>query len=66
MAQKMFADEPETSGEELDLKKLFARILEKEDWTDKLASGLGRIRSMIHRPHRDTRLSKELRLSFQI
>jgi len=62
MAQSMFTDEPETNGEELDLKKLFARILEKDDWTDKLASGYGKIRGRIHRPQRDTRLSKGLRL----
>ena len=62
MAQNMFTDKPETTGEELDLKKLFARILEKEDWTDKLASGYGKIRSKIRRPQKDTKLSKELRL----
>jgi len=44
MAQNMFTDEPETTREELDLKVLFARILEKEDWTDKLASGLSKVR----------------------
>ena len=62
MAQSMFTDEPETNGEELDLKKLFARILEKDDWTDKLASGYGKIRGKIRRPQRDTKLPKELRL----
>jgi len=62
MAQNMFTDKPETTGEELDLKKLFARILEKEDWTDKLASGYGKIRGKIRRPQKDTKLSKELRL----
>ncbi len=62
MAQNLFTDEPETTGEELDLKAAFARILEKEDWTDKLASGLGKIRSKIHRSHSGTELSKELRL----
>src|SRR5437879_11231799 len=62
MAQNMFTDKPETTGEELDLKKLFARILEKEDWTDKLASGYEKIRGKIRRPQKDTKLSKELRL----
>ena len=62
MAQSMFTDEPETTGEELDLKKLFARILEKDDWTDKLASGYGKIRGKIRQPRRDTKLSKELLL----
>ena len=61
-AQDMFTDEPETTGEELDLKKLFARILEKDDWTDKLASGLGKIRRTVRRPERDTKLPRELRL----
>ncbi len=62
MARNMFADEPETTGEELDLRKLFLRFLEKDDWTDKLALGFGKIRGRIHRPQRDTKLSKELRL----
>jgi len=62
MAKSMFTDEAETNGEELDLKKLFARILEKDDWTDKLASGYGKIRGKIHRPQKNTKLPKELRL----
>jgi len=62
MVQNMFTDEPETNGEELDLKKLFVRILEKDDWADKLASGYGKIRGKIRRPQRDTKLPKELRL----
>ena len=62
MAQSILTDEPVTTGEELDLKKLFARILEKEDWTDKLASGYGKIRGKIRRSQKDTKLSKELRL----
>jgi len=61
MAQNMFTDEPEAIGEELDLKELFARILEKEDWTDKLASGLGKVRGKVRRPQRETKLPKELR-----
>jgi len=62
VAQSTFTDEPETIGEDLDLKAVFARILEKEDWTDKIASGLGRIRSKIHRHNGDTELSKDFRL----
>jgi len=62
MTQSMFTDEPETNGEEFDLKKLFVRILEKDDWTDRLASGYGKIRGKIRRPRRDTKLSKELLL----
>jgi hypothetical protein len=58
----MFTDESETTREELDLQKLFIRILEREDWTDKLASGLSKIRGTIRRPQKDTRLPKELRL----
>ena len=50
IAQKIFIDEPEPIGEEINLQKLFVRILEKEDWTDKLASGLGKIRNKITRP----------------
>ncbi|OLE90997.1 MAG: hypothetical protein AUF79_07200 [Crenarchaeota archaeon 13_1_20CM_2_51_8] len=61
MAPNLFTDEPETTAEDLDLKKLFARILEKEDWTDKLASGLGKVRGKVRRPQRETKLPKELR-----
>lgn len=61
IVQSIFTEKPELAKEELDFKELFARILEKEDWTDKLASGMGRIRSMIHRPSRDTELPEELR-----
>ncbi len=52
----------EPTEEELDLKGLFARILEKDDWTDKLASGLSKIRGKVRRPQKDTKLPKELRL----
>ena len=61
VAQNTFTDEAET-GEELDLKELFTRILEKEDWTDKLASGLSKVRGKVRRPERETKLPKELRL----
>lgn len=61
VVQSIFADNPELAKEELDFKELFARILEKEDWTDKLASGMGKIRSMIHRRRRDTEVPEELR-----
>jgi len=62
MARATFTDEPETTGQEFDLKELFVRILEKEDWTDKLAALLARVRGRIHLPHEGTKLSKELRL----
>ena len=61
IAQKIFIDEPEPIGEEINLQKLFVRILEKEDWTDKLASGLGKIRNKIIRPRGDAKSSKEAR-----
>src|SRR5689334_6542529 len=48
-------------GEEVDLQKLFVRILEKQDWTDRLASGLGKIRNRITEPREDTKSSKKLR-----
>ena len=61
MAQHIFTDEPEPMVEEVDLQKLFVRILEKQDWTDRLASGLGKIRSRITEPRRDTKSSRKLR-----
>jgi hypothetical protein len=59
MVQKIFGDEPEPIGEQEDLQKLFVRILEKEDWTDKLASGLGKIRNKISPPKKRVKVSKE-------
>ena len=61
MARNTLTSEPGTTIEGLDLKQVFARILEKEDWTDKLASGVGKILGKIHRSHGDTELSGELR-----
>lgn len=43
MAGYMFTDEPVIVEEEPDLQSMFARILWKEDWTDKASSALGRI-----------------------
>jgi len=60
-AQHIFTDEPEPIGGEVDLQKLFVRILEKEDWTDRLASGLGKIRNRITQPRGDIKSSKRLR-----
>ena len=62
MAQKIFTDEPETIGEQEDLQKLFVRILEKEDGTDRLASGLGKIRNKITPPKKRVKVSKEPRV----
>jgi hypothetical protein len=61
VAQHIFTDEPEPMGEEVDLQKLFVRILEKQDWTDRLASGLGKIRNRITGPRGETKSSRKLR-----
>jgi hypothetical protein len=62
IAQKIFTDEPEPIGEQEDLQKLFVRILEKNDWTDRLASGLGKIRNKIGPPAKRRKVSKEPRV----
>jgi hypothetical protein len=62
MAQKIFTDEPEPIVEQEDLQKLFVRILEREDWTDRLASGLGKIRNKITPPKKKVKVSKEPRV----
>jgi hypothetical protein len=62
MAQKIFTDEPEPIVEQEDLQKLFVRILEREDWTDRLASGLGKIRNKITPPKNKVKVSKEPRV----
>ena len=61
MAQKIFTDEPEPIGEQEDLKKLFVRILEREDWTDRLAAALDKIRNKITPPKKRVKVSKEPR-----
>jgi hypothetical protein len=61
MAQHIFTDEPEPMGEEGDLQKLFVRILEKQDWTDRLALGLGKIRNRIIEPRGGSKSSRKLR-----
>ncbi len=58
LAQKIFTDKPEPIGEQEDLQKLFVRILEREDWTDRLASGLGKIRNKISPPTKKIKVSK--------
>jgi hypothetical protein len=62
MAQKIFTNEAEPIGEEEDLQKLFVRILEREDWTDKLASGLGKIRNKISPSTRRVKVPKQHRV----
>ena len=61
IALRIFTDKPETVEQEVDLKRLFLRILEKDDWTDKLASGLGNFRKVIIRPAKDTKSSNKPR-----
>lgn len=61
IAQNIFTDEPEPIEGEVDLQRLFVRILDKEDWTDKLAAGLGKIRKKITQPRMDAKSSKKLR-----
>ena len=51
----------ERKVDELDFKEVIVRILWEGDWTDKVAHGIGRIRSVFHRPRRDTELPEELR-----
>ena len=62
-AQMMIEDVSvlEEEVEEFDFKEAFARILAKEDWTDKVVRGIGRVRGMFHRPQRDTQLPDEFR-----
>ncbi len=62
MAQKIFTDEPEPIVEQEDLQKLFVRILRREDWTDRLASRLGKIRNKITPPKKKVKVSKEPRV----
>jgi hypothetical protein len=61
IALRIFTDEPKTVEEEVDLKRMFVRILEKDDWTDKVASGLGKIRKVITRPSPNTKSSNKTR-----
>lgn len=61
MAQHIFTDEPEAVGGEMVLQRLFVRILDKQDWTDKLASGLCKIREKITQPSRNTKSAETLR-----
>jgi hypothetical protein len=43
MADQIFTDEPVIVDEEPDLQSMFARLLWKEDWTDKVSNGFGRL-----------------------
>jgi len=60
-ALELFEHEPEATGTEYDFAELFARILWERDWTDKIASTLGKIRNRFRLRNTDTKLSGELR-----
>jgi hypothetical protein len=51
----------EQGVEEFDFKEAIARILGKEDWTDKLAAWIGRLRGLFHRHQQDTELPEDLK-----
>jgi len=56
-ALELFEHEQEATGEEYDFEELFVRILWERDWTDKLASVIGKIRNRFHLRNTDTKLS---------
>jgi hypothetical protein len=60
LAEDIFALEPDVT-EEVDLRALFERILAKDDWTDKLASHLGKFRALFHRSPKETELPEDLK-----
>ena len=60
-AVELFEHEQEATGEEYDFGELFARILWERDWTDKLASTIGKIRNRFRLRNTDTELSGELK-----
>jgi hypothetical protein len=51
----------EKEVEEFDFTDAIARILGKEDWTDKLAARIGKLRSIFHRHQEDTELPEDLK-----
>ena len=60
-ALELFEHEQEVTGEEYNFGELFARILWERDWTDKLASFIGKIRNRFRLRNTDTELSVELK-----
>jgi len=60
-ALELFEHEQESTGEEYDFGEMFARILWERDWTDKLASIIGKIRNRFRLRNTDTELSGELK-----
>jgi hypothetical protein len=59
-ALELFGHEEESTENEYDFEKLFARILSERDWTDKLASILNKIKNRLRIRNTDTKLSGEL------
>ena len=59
-ALELFEHKEESNGGAYDFEKLFARILWEKDWTDKLATILGKIRNRFRLRNTDTKLSREL------
>ena len=59
-ALELFEHEEDSPGQEYDFGELFARILWERDWTDRLASTLGKIRNRFHLGNTDTKLPQEL------
>jgi len=60
-ALEQFEHEQEATGEEYNFGELFARILWESDWTDKLASIIGKIRNRYRLRNTDTELPVELK-----
>ena len=59
-ALELFEHKEESKGGAYDFEELFARILWEKDWTDKLASILGKVRNRFRLRNTDTKLSWEL------
>lgn len=60
-ALQVFAEEPETLEQEFDFRELILRRIWEEDWTDKVASVVGKVRNRFHLRHKETELPEELR-----
>ncbi len=60
-AVELFEHEGDAIGQGYDFGELFVRILWERDWTDKLASILGKVRNRLHLRNTDTELPEELR-----
>jgi len=60
-ALELYEPEGDSKGEGYDFGELFVRILWERDWTDKLASILGKVRNRLQLRNTDTKLPEELR-----